>query len=67
MPPSVLSRDEEVGRAYSEDPLVWHGPFRRQTLLGFAELLTELAIDADKVTGPVLWLTGRRTSWCPWL
>ena len=26
IPPSVLSRDEEVGRAYSEDPLVWHGP-----------------------------------------
>jgi alpha-beta hydrolase superfamily lysophospholipase len=29
IPPSVLSRDEEVGRAYSEDTLVWHGPFRR--------------------------------------
>jgi alpha-beta hydrolase superfamily lysophospholipase len=56
--PSVLSRDEEIGRAYSEDPLVWHGPFKRQTLLGIAELLTELAIDADKVTGPVLWLHG---------
>jgi hypothetical protein len=26
IPPGVLSRDGEVGRAYSEDPLVWHGP-----------------------------------------
>lgn len=65
IPPSVLSRDEEVGRAYSEDPLVWHGPFRRQTLLGFAELLTELAIDADKVTGPVLWLHGEEDQLVP--
>jgi alpha-beta hydrolase superfamily lysophospholipase len=62
---SVLSRDEEVGRAYSEDPLVWHGPFKRQTLLGIAELLTELAIDADKVTGPVLWLHGEEDQLVP--
>ena len=34
--PSVLSRDEEVGQAYDEDPLVWRGAFKRQTLLGFA-------------------------------
>jgi len=63
--PSVLSRDEEIGRAYSEDPLVWHGPFKRQTLLGIAELLTELAIDADKVTGPVLWLHGEEEQLVP--
>ena len=24
---TTLSRDDEVGRVYSEDPLVWHGPF----------------------------------------
>ena len=63
--PSVLSRDEEVGRAYDEDPLVWRGAFKRQTLLGFAELLTELAIDADKVTGPVLWLHGEEDQLVP--
>ena len=45
--------------------MVWHGPFRRQTLLGFAELLTELAIDADKVTGPVLWLHGEEDQLVP--
>jgi alpha-beta hydrolase superfamily lysophospholipase len=65
IPPSVLSRDEEIGRAYDEDPLVWHGPFKRQTLLGIAELLTELAIDADKVTGPVLWLHGEEDQLVP--
>jgi alpha-beta hydrolase superfamily lysophospholipase len=45
--------------------LVWHGPFKRQTLLGIAELLTELAIDADKVTGPVLWLHGEEDELVP--
>ena len=30
--PSALSRDPAVGRAYADDPLVWHGPFRRATL-----------------------------------
>src|SRR4029453_18747205 len=30
--PSALSRDPDVGRRYAEDPLVWHGPFRRATL-----------------------------------
>jgi alpha-beta hydrolase superfamily lysophospholipase len=63
--PSVLSRDEEIGRADSEDPLVWHGPFKRQTLLGIADLLTELAIDADKVAGPVLWLHGEEDQLVP--
>jgi len=62
---TTLSRDDEVGRVYSEDPLVWHGPFKRQTLLGFAELLMEIALDADKVTGPVLWLHGEEDQLVP--
>jgi alpha-beta hydrolase superfamily lysophospholipase len=62
---TILSRDDEVGRAYSEDPLVWHGPFKRQTLVGFADLLIEIALDADKVTGPVLWLHGEEDQLVP--
>jgi alpha-beta hydrolase superfamily lysophospholipase len=58
LPPEVLSRDAEVGRAYAEDPLVWHGPFKRQTLVGFAQLLLDVALDAEKVVGPVLWQHG---------
>ena len=30
--PAVLSRDPAVGQAYADDPLVWHGPFKRATL-----------------------------------
>jgi alpha-beta hydrolase superfamily lysophospholipase len=29
---STLSRDPAVGKAYGEDPLVWHGPFKKKTI-----------------------------------
>lgn len=29
---STLSRDPAVGKAYTEDPLVWHGPFKKTTV-----------------------------------
>lgn len=29
---STLSRDPAVGRAYAEDPLIWHGPFKKPTV-----------------------------------
>jgi alpha-beta hydrolase superfamily lysophospholipase len=29
---STLSRDPAVGTAYTEDPLVWHGPFEKATI-----------------------------------
>jgi alpha-beta hydrolase superfamily lysophospholipase len=41
--PAMLSRDDAVGRAYESDDLVWHGPFKRPTLLGFKQSLTMLA------------------------
>jgi alpha-beta hydrolase superfamily lysophospholipase len=55
---TTLSRDEEVGRVYSQDPYVWHGPFKRRTVLGLMNCLLDIALDADKVTGPVLWQHG---------
>jgi alpha-beta hydrolase superfamily lysophospholipase len=29
---ATLSRDPAVGKAYTEDPLVWHGPFKKTTV-----------------------------------
>ncbi|MBO2462607.1 lysophospholipase [Actinomadura sp. LCR2-06] len=29
---ATLSRDPAVGKAYTEDPLVWHGPFKKPTV-----------------------------------
>ena len=54
----VLSRDEAVQTAYAEDPLVYHGAFKRPTLSAMANALLEIALDADRVTGPVLWQHG---------
>jgi alpha-beta hydrolase superfamily lysophospholipase len=33
--PDVLSRDSSVGEAYANDPLVWHGGWKRTTLEAF--------------------------------
>ncbi|HVE67221.1 MAG TPA: lysophospholipase [Solirubrobacteraceae bacterium] len=56
--PRVLSRDEAVQRDYAEDPLVWHGPFKRLTLAALALGMLDVALDADRLTGPVLWQHG---------
>jgi alpha-beta hydrolase superfamily lysophospholipase len=56
--PAVLSRDEAVGRAYADDPLVWHGPFKRPTVVALTVFLLAIALDARLITTPVLWLHG---------
>ena len=56
--PAVLSRDESVGQAYADDPLVWHGPFKRTTVEANAAFLRAIAQDASSLTVPVLWLHG---------
>ena len=56
--PEILSRDPAVGEAYAADPLVWHGPFKRPTVQGFADTIG--AITADGALGdlPLLWVHG---------
>jgi len=56
--PSALSRDPEVGRAYAEDPLVWHGPFRRATLAAMAAASRAIADGPSLGTLPTLWIHG---------
>jgi alpha-beta hydrolase superfamily lysophospholipase len=62
---SVLSRDEEVQRAYAEDPLVYHGGFKRVTLAAMAQGLLDSALDSPRITGPVLWLHGEEDQLVP--
>jgi alpha-beta hydrolase superfamily lysophospholipase len=62
---TTLSRDDEIGRIYNEDPYVWHGPFKRRTALGLANCLLDIALDSDKVTGPVLWQYGEADQLVP--
>lgn len=56
--PAVLSRDPAVHEAYTRDPLVYHGPFKRLTLEAMRAALA--AIDAGPGFGalPTLWLHG---------
>jgi alpha-beta hydrolase superfamily lysophospholipase len=56
--PTVLSRDPAVQEAYARDPLVYHGPFKRQTLEAIQAVLA--AIDDGPLFGdlPTLWLHG---------
>jgi alpha-beta hydrolase superfamily lysophospholipase len=56
--PAVLSRDESVGQAYADDPLVWHGAFKRPTVEANAAFLRAIAQDASSLTAPVLWQHG---------
>jgi alpha-beta hydrolase superfamily lysophospholipase len=45
---AVLSRDPAVGEAYTADPLVWHGGWKRPTLEAF------VAADGAIAAGPGL-------------
>jgi alpha-beta hydrolase superfamily lysophospholipase len=56
--PATLSRDPAVGEAYAGDPLVYHGPLLRATVAAALTGLLNIALDADRVTGPVLWQHG---------
>lgn len=56
--PEVLSRDPSVGRAYADDPLVYHGPFRRETLEAFGEALRAVQAGGKLGSLPTLWIHG---------
>jgi alpha-beta hydrolase superfamily lysophospholipase len=62
--PAVLSRDPAVGEAYMADDLVYHGPFRRETL-------SALLADVDAVAAgprldlPTLWIHGELDQLAP--
>jgi alpha-beta hydrolase superfamily lysophospholipase len=55
---ATLSRDPAVGAAYAEDPLVWHGPFKRPTLEAFATTIATIAKSGTLGSLPTLWIHG---------
>ena len=57
--PAALSRDPAVGAAYEDDPLVWHGPFKRPTLEAFVRGLAAIADGPGaRRRCPPLWIHG---------
>jgi alpha-beta hydrolase superfamily lysophospholipase len=63
--PTVLSRDPAVGRAYQDDPLVWHGPFRRGTLEALFAAIQAVAAGPSLGALPTLWMHGSGDALAP--
>ena len=61
---SVLSRDPAVGEAYTADPLVYSGPFKRATLESLFEAVAEVA-DGPALDLPTLWIHGEEDMLIP--
>ncbi|MFF5360478.1 alpha/beta hydrolase [Streptomyces scabiei] len=56
--PKLLSRDMAVGAAYANDPLVWHGPFKRPTLEAIHQSMETISKGGPVGALPLLWLHG---------
>jgi alpha-beta hydrolase superfamily lysophospholipase len=63
--PATLSRDLTVGEAYAADPLVWHGPFRRETVDAFDRCLRAIAAGGRLGALPTLWGHGEADELVP--
>jgi alpha-beta hydrolase superfamily lysophospholipase len=63
--PAVLCRDLSVGEAYANDPLVWHGGWKRATLEAFHR--ANEAVDAGPGFGdlPLLYIHGEADQLVP--
>ena len=62
---SVLSRDPNVGAAYAADPLVYTGPFKRETLESLFAAMDALAEGGSFGALPVLWIHGSEDALAP--
>ncbi|MFI6519665.1 lysophospholipase [Spirillospora sp. NPDC050679] len=54
----TLSRDPAVGKAYAEDPLIWHGPFKRATLEALDEAMRRIGGHGPLGDLPTFWAHG---------
>ena len=64
--PAILSRDPDVGAAYAADPLVYHGPFRRETLQSLVDAVSAVASGGDFGDLPTLWIHGEADQLVPY-
>jgi alpha-beta hydrolase superfamily lysophospholipase len=63
--PAVLSRDGEVGEAFMADPLVYHGPYLRETLTAYRTSVARIADSPSLGAVPTLWVHGERDQLAP--
>lgn len=63
--PAALSRDPAVGAAYAADPLVYHGPFLRDSLQAFKDEAATIAAGPGLGDLPTLWIHGENDPLAP--
>ena len=63
---SGMSRDPETVRQYAEDPLVYHGQYKRPLLESEIEALDRFNAEIDRITMPVLFLHGSADPYVPY-
>lgn len=56
--PAALSRNPAVGEAYANDPLVYHGPFKRPMLAAMKQELDTIDAGPSYADLPLLWVHG---------
>lgn len=64
--PATLSRDPAVGAAYDSDPLVYHGPFHKETLRTLVLAVQTIAEAGDFGDLPTLWIHGTEDQLVPY-
>ncbi len=64
--PDAISRDPATGISYAEDPLVYHGQYKRALLVAEVAGLDAYARDLDRLTMPVLLLHGKEDPFVPY-
>jgi alpha-beta hydrolase superfamily lysophospholipase len=64
--PDAISRDPTTGVSYAEDPLVYHGQYKRALLVAEVAALDAYARDLDRLTMPVLLLHGTEDPFVPY-
>jgi alpha-beta hydrolase superfamily lysophospholipase len=64
--PSGMSRDPETVRAYANDPLVYHGSYKRPLLEAEVMALDRFNAELDRITMPVLFLHGEADPFVPY-
>ena len=62
---STLSRDAEIGRVYADDPLVWHGPFKRELVAALDTCLKRINAGPKLESLPLLWVHGEADTLVP--
>jgi alpha-beta hydrolase superfamily lysophospholipase len=64
--PFGMSRDEAVCRAYAEDPLVYHGTYKRGLLEAEVRCLDRMSAELDRITIPVGFFHGDQDPFVPY-